>query len=137
MTSTECERVENCGLSSHAYFIMAFASDSCDELEGENIFDDPSSAENSCLDDIEALGHMPDVVFFESNEEINESSGNSNKRQSEAGDILDVESLHSNRRGWTKSLKDFPAFSHEKLENKLVKNNRKCRIRSLQMLTAT
>ena len=109
---------------------MAFASGSCDrfchELEGENILDDPRSAENSFLDGIEALGHMPDVVFCENNVAANaESNGNSNKRQEAAADnVLDLESLHSDSRGWTKSLKDLPAFSHTKLENKLVKNNR-------------
>ena len=82
-------------------------------LKLPNILDDPSSAKESCLDDIEALGHMPDVGFSENNEAINKSNGNSNKRQEAAGDILDVESLQSDSRGWTKSLKDLPAFSHK------------------------
>ena len=32
--------------------------------------------------------------------------------------------LNENCIGWTKSLKDFPPFTYEKLEHKLVKNSR-------------
>ena len=64
MMSTGGEPIENCGLDSHAYFMMEFAGGSCDELEDENTLDDPSSAENSYLNDIEGLRHVPDVVFL-------------------------------------------------------------------------
>ena len=95
------------------------------ELEGDNILEDSSSVENSCIDDTEALGHIPSVIPCETDAAANESNGCSNKRHESAVDhTLDAESLHSDSRGWTKSLKDLPSFSHAKLENKLVKNNR-------------
>ena len=35
-----------------------------------------------------------------------------------------AEILNADRHGWTRSLAKLPAFTHEKLENKLVKNSR-------------
>ena len=64
------------------------------------------------------------LFFCENNKPINKSKGNSNKRREAARVILNVESLHGDSTGWTKSLKHLRAFSHAKLENKLVKNNR-------------
>jgi len=95
------------------------------ELEGDIILEDPSSEETSCFDDNEALGHIPNVISCET-QVADRSNGCSNKRQESAvnDNTLDAESLHSDSRGWRKSLKDLPAFSHAKLENKLVKNNR-------------
>ena len=95
------------------------------ELEGDNILEDPSSEETSCLDDIGAFRDIPNVISCET-QAADASNGCSNKRQESAVDnnTLDAESLHSDSKGWTKSLKDLPAFSHAKLENKLVKNNR-------------
>jgi len=92
------------------------------ELEGDNILEKPSSEETSCLDDFEALGHIPNVISCET-QAADGSNGCSNKRQESAvdDDTLDAKSLHSDSRGWNKSLKDLPPFSHAKLENKLVK----------------
>ena len=73
--------------------------------------------------DIEALGHIPNHISC-GTQAADRSNGGSNKRQESAVDnTLDGESLHSDSRGWEKSLKHLPAFSHVKLENKLVKNN--------------
>ena len=53
--------------------------DGCfDELEDDNIFEEPSSEENSCLDDIAALGHIPNVISCET-QVANRSCGGSNK----------------------------------------------------------
>ena len=65
------------------------------ELEGDNILEDPSSEENSCLDDIEALGHIPNHISC-GTQAADGSNGGSNKRQeSTLGNTLDAESLHS------------------------------------------
>ena len=96
---------------------------SFNEVEGDNILQDPSSEENSCLDDIEGLGHIPDVISC-TTQGADRSNGDSNKRQESAIDntpnlnlcIAIVEDVK-------KSLEDLPALSHAKLVNKLVKNN--------------
>jgi len=56
------------------------------ELEGDNILEDPSSEETSCLDDIEALRHIPNVISCET-QAADGSNGCSNKRQ-ESGSSL-------------------------------------------------
>ena len=53
--------------------------DGCfNELEGNNIFEEPSSEENSCLDDLEALGHIPNVISCKT-QAADRSNGGSNK----------------------------------------------------------
>ena len=73
----------------------------CNELEGDNILEEPSSDKTSCLDGIEALGHIPNVISCET-QAADGSNGCSNKRQESAvgDDTLDAESLHSDSRRW-------------------------------------
>ena len=63
-----------------AYFDCCF-----NELEGDNILEDPSSEENSGLDDIEALGHIPNHISC-GTQAADGSNGGSNKRQESAVD---------------------------------------------------
>ena len=57
-----------------------------DELEGDNILEEAGSVQNSCLDDIEALGHIPSDISCEIHDAADGSNGCSNKRHASAVD---------------------------------------------------
>ena len=98
-------------------FKMAFAVENRENRDNDNII--------SPTDDV---FHHPDAVEDDESTTTQMDIGSTTSELSTTRQVCkeaDVSSaLNGNCIGWTKSLKDFPPFTYEKLEYKLVKNSR-------------
>ena len=97
----------------------------------EIILNDPSSFQNSCTgreDDIGVVSVSGDVVSYpdvvEGETSVVSNTLDRATTQQDRSEPNDGSVLHDNCKSWTNYLKNFPCFTHEKLENKLTKNNR-------------
>ena len=109
---------------------MATVESECAEIlcrlsEGVHTNEDSSSFKHSCMGlqrftSPESSGKSP----LSSTSTTKRSGGAGSSRQLLTSMNTNGDILNADGHGWTRSLAKLPAFTHEKLENKLVKNSR-------------
>ena len=111
------------------YFKMATVESECLEvlsclLEAIQTNEDPSSFENSCTGPQRLDNSQNQCSSQLSSSNFTRQSGGAASPRERVVLETSADIFNSDKVGWIKSLEKLPGFTHEKLENKLVKNSR-------------